>query len=234
MHPFLVDVKNLVLDTLFPVNCLVCNREGVFLCSLCQVALKRLEQQSCIVCEKASLAGITHPKCSAPFLPEGLVSFLDYRDKNLSHVLIAGKYSFLPGVFGILGEVLASFLSESIWREIFQGFIVIPLPLSKSRRRWRGFNQAEILVNVLSEKLGMLQGSPLVKQNTRTQKDLNKEQRRKNVLGCFSLKAGAEVRGKNYILVDDVVTTGATLMEASKVLKRNGAAKVWCMTIARD
>jgi len=104
----------------------------------------------------------------------------------------------------------------------------------------------------LSENLNLPCTSVLVRSKvTKTQKDLRKEQRIKNVSDAFAVNTKLPspihgegsgerlnvkdlIRGKNIILVDDVTTTGATLMEAAKVLKRNGAAKVICLTIARD
>jgi competence protein ComFC len=76
------------------------------------------------------------------------------------------------------------------------------------------------------------------KKMTKTQKDLKKEQRIKNVANAFAFKSPLfekeGVRGSSFILVDDVTTTGSTLLEAAKVLKRNGAEKVICLTVARD
>ena len=69
---------------------------------------------------------------------------------------------------------------------------------------------------------------------TKTQKDLKKEARKENIEGVFKLKDGSNIENQNFILVDDVTTTGFTLLEATKILKRNGAKSVWCLTVARD
>ena len=133
---------------------------------------------------------------------------------------------------------------------ISTNFFLAPVPLHSSRRRWRGFNQAEILCQALAEELSLPIMDVLVRnKSTKTQKDLKKEQRMKNVANVFALspkilnpgpasaraeRDGSAILNQNFILVDDVATTGATLQEAAKILKRNGAAKVICLTVARD
>ncbi|MEK7097282.1 MAG: phosphoribosyltransferase family protein, partial [Patescibacteria group bacterium] len=108
------------------------------------------------------------------------------------------------------------------------------------------FNQAEVLCQAIANNLNLLNDGvstfakatadyPLVRcKSTAVQKDLKKEARQKNIADAFKLAPGTDVHNKNIILVDDVATTGATLLEAAKILKRNGAAKVFCLTVARD
>lgn len=234
--PFLRDLKNLVLDAIFPIRCVLCENEGQFLCQPCLNRLTKLEQQYCIACHKPSLAGVTHPKCISPHLPEGLISYLNYRDERVADAIIKGKYKFLPKVYEILGQQLSEFLIRDYPDWLKNNHVqLVPLPLHKRRQRWRGFNQAEILCAVISVKLNLKVLDVLSRRKaTKTQKDLKKEQRVKNLADAFELKPDADVHGKNLILVDDVTTTGSTLLQAAKVLKRNGANTVWCLTIARD
>src|SRR6266404_1163552 len=246
------DVKKLILDTLFPITCLSCNREGVFLCPECQSLLTKLEHQRCIVCQKPTPFAQTHPKCQTSHGADGLISFYDYHDEKVAKIIIGGKYSFLPDVYKLLGEMVAKKLTEYYPHLLTTSYHLIPIPLASSRQRWRGFNQAEVLCQAISAELNLPIADVLVRQkNTKTQKDLKKEDRLKNVAGVFAiktklpspihgeglgegLKSADVIRGKNIILVDDVTTTGATLQEAAKVLKINGAAQVICLTVARD
>ena len=267
--PLFSDIKTFVLDTLFPISCLSCGQEGAFICADCKSTLTKLEHQRCIVCQKNTPFGFTHPHCQTPWGADGLINFYDYHDQKVSKILISGKYNFLPKVYEILGEIIAGKIQKefpnltppapslsnfaeassdlrekegvtAIAPPLFQrggweGFIVVPIPLHTSRQRWRGFNQAEILCQSLNENLGLACINVLVRcKITKTQKDLKKEGRLKNVANAFKLKPGADVHNKNIILVDDVTTTGATLQDAAGVLKRNGAAKVICLTVARD
>jgi competence protein ComFC len=271
LKPLFVDIKTFVLDTLFPISCLSCGKEGAFtqhhfsddnqnsiikntdcsisthnqdstksgagfICGDCRSKLKKLEHQRCIICQKNTPFGLTHPACLTPHGADGLISFYDYHDEKVSKIIIAGKYNFIPMSYEALGEIIA----EKIKFNYFDltsanSYELAYIPLHSTRQRWRGFNQAEVLCQSLSQNLGLACINVLVRcKITKTQKDLKKEGRLKNVADAFKLKSGADVHNKNIILVDDVTTTGATLQEAAKVLKRNGAAKVICLTVARD
>lgn len=236
-QPIYSDLKNVILDTLFPIHCLVCSREGNFICAVCKSQLTRLETQICIVCKKPSPFGITHSGCESPHGVDGLIAVLNYRDENVSNCIIQGKYSFLPGVFKELGELLAYTLAHEYPQFLGDDelWLVCPIPLSDSRKRWRGFNQSEVLCSTVSHHTGLITSELLTRtKNTKTQKDLKREQRISNVSNAFTLKQKSDVKNKNVILVDDVTTTGSTLFEATKVLKRNGAKSVWCLVLARD
>lgn len=265
IKPFLIDAKTFVLDTLFPIKCLRCGAEGQFVCARCLSELKRLEFQYCIVCQKQSLGGFTHPGCLTPHCADGLISVLNYHDETVADILIKGKYNFLPGVYEELGRFLAHEITAG-YPLLATGYLLVPLPLHRRRRRWRGFNQSEILCQAMGKELGLPIIDALIRiKSTKTQKDLKREQRLTNVKDAFALSpsplparqsfsdGGArgdapqgqrgrtddnqktfDIRGQNFLLVDDVTTTGATLLEAAQVLKRNGATKVWCLTVARD
>jgi competence protein ComFC len=235
IKPLAQDVKSFVLDVLFPVSCLSCEAEGEFICADCKAILTKLENQRCIACQKATPFGLTHPGCLTPQSADGLISFYDYRDEKVAKVIIGGKYSFIPTAYTILGAMIANKIKIQHEHLLSIPYALTPIPLHPSRKRWRGFNQADVLCQALSKELALPILDPLIRNKiTQTQKDLKKEQRIKNVSDAFRLKPGADVKGKNLILVDDVTTTGATLQEAAKILKRNGAAKVICLTVARD
>ena len=247
-----------MLDTLFPMSCLACGQEGSFLCLDCKSALKQPDHQRCIVCQKASPFGLTHPGCQTPYGADDLISFYDYHDERVAKILIKGKYSFLPEVYKILGGVMAGQLASdpqflNLQSEILN-LILVPIPLHTFRLRWRGFNQSKILCEELSGKLGLPVIDALIrKKSTKTQKDLKREARLKNIRDAFTLSPHLSAKGGSAsmasegplggkssilnhtcLLVDDVTTTGATLQEAAKILKRAGAAKVICLTVARD
>jgi len=241
IKPLFVDVKTFVLDTLFPISCLSCGAEGGFICADCKATMKVLEHQRCIVCQKNTPFGITHPHCQTPHGADGLISFYDYHDEKVSKILIAGKYSFIPMTYEILGQMIAKQLKlQHPDLTSANSYELAYIPLHSTRQRWRGFNQAEVLCQSLSQNLGLACTSVLVRcKVTKTQKDLKKSSRLKNVVGAFALSPRAlnhksEILNHKFLLVDDVTTTGATLQEAAKILKRRGAAKVVCLTVARD
>ena len=112
------------------------------------------------------------------------------------------------------------------------------IPLYWRRENWRGFNQSELMGRAISSKLGWDFKPDLLKREkfARPQTELKKEERVKNIRGAFSLNPDYQslaIGHQPLILFDDVWTTGATIKEAAKVLKRNGAKKVWGLTLAR-
>ena len=132
-----------------------------------------------------------------------------------------------------VAETIASMLSR------FPGeFLVVPVPLHPERRSSRGFNQAELIAKVAVRELRdpRLHLAPKVLVRTRateSQTGYTREQRRTNLHGAFKVPDKARVKGRNILLVDDVLTTGATADECSRVLLRAGAEQVLVATVAR-
>ena len=126
------------------------------------------------------------------------------------------------------GCVLAHYASEEV-------DIVVPVPLHGQKQRDRGYNQAALLAAALAPRLGRpCAGDVLARTRaTPTQTRLRAGQRRTNVRNAFAVRGPEWVRGRTALLVDDVMTTGATLSEVAATLKRAGAWRVWGATVAR-
>ena len=114
-------------------------------------------------------------------------------------------------------------------------FILIPIPLDVKKLRWRGFNQAEEIAKELSKFLGIpIFSNCLIKiRETLPQIELNYEQRKENVKNAFSIKNSEIIKNKKILLIDDIYTTGSTMEQAAKVLKRAGAKEVIGIVVAR-
>ena len=110
---------------------------------------------------------------------------------------------------------------------------IIPVPLHRSRRRKRGFNQAEILARELGAAAGIPVRTDVLfrVKKTSPQKSLGKKERQANLKGAFAV-SGAWNPGKNVVLIDDIYTTGATLDRAAKMLRKAGARNVYFLTIS--
>ena len=133
-------------------------------------------------------------------------------------------------------------LSEAIGALELSGDItVIPVPLHASKLRQRGFNQSELIAN---ESLRHLSKYPDAKfameiaamkrrRDTPSQVGMTREARAENLRGAFAITSRALVRDKQVLLIDDVLTTGATVSECTRVLRRAGAQRVWVATVAR-
>jgi len=113
--------------------------------------------------------------------------------------------------------------------------VVVPVPLHPSRERTRGYNQSALLATALAARLNRRADSRSLLRivDTEHQARLSGEERRHNLDGAFAVPDPRYIRGRTVLLVDDVMTTGATLSECARVLCRAGASRVWCATVAR-
>lgn len=251
-----------LLDFIFPKYCVNCKKFGDFLCPNCFARLSFDTKNICLVCGNGSYDGLTHPRCSGRYRING--SFTGVVFNPISKKLIYQfKYKpHLSSLSSFLGELLYESLiqNEEFNHIIGSKLVFIPIPLSSKRFKKRGYNQAEILAKELSKKFGFPVCNCLDRvKETRTQVGLSKKERKENVAGAFALSSSVSVsqpvtsnvnrqtirasktsdqiqflRGKNVILVDDVLTTGSTFSEASSILKRNGASRVWAIAFARE
>jgi len=124
--------------------------------------------------------------------------------------------------------------SEGCRRILAASDVVVGVPLHAERERRRGFNQARLLARALARGAGLPVSESLVRtRNTRTQTDLSAGERRRNVRKAFAVDADSVLRGARVTLVDDVITTGATLRECALTLLAHGAREVRSITVAR-
>ena len=139
------------------------------------------------------------------------------------------KYSGIETLAKPLGEMLARALPRDERVDV-----IVPMPLHWRRRWQRGYNQAGLLARVLGRQTGLPVQSLLRRtQSTRAQAGLSRRERRANVAAVFAVPRSAAVSGKHVVLVDDVLTTGATAAACARALRQAGAARVLVLTVAR-
>jgi ComF family protein len=149
--------------------------------------------------------------------------------KELIHSL---KYSRERAAAGPLAEILLEALRGSPAAEFAE--VVVPVPLHRLRLKKRTFNQSALVGKLIAAKLGL----PFVRALTRmrptpSQTELSHSARRKNVKDAFAVRRPQAVKGRQVLLVDDVITSGATASECAKALKAAGASRVYAAAIAR-
>jgi ComF family protein len=144
--------------------------------------------------------------------------------RTLREIIHHLKYSDRVSLANPLGDILR----ECLQREAFSGDLIVPVPLHRSRERERGFNQAELI----AARLGRPVANRLLRRckNTPSQTGLSRNERKRNLAGAFEVRG--EVKG-TVIVVDDVYTTGSTMNEVARTLKRAGAERVEVLTVAR-
>lgn len=219
-------------DLIFPKQCFRCKSWGNFICAPCSQTLKSQTYQRCIICQKPSLGGWTHPKCKNSFRPDRLITIFDYQDLTLSRLINTAKLSLVPEIFSELARASCTRLEiqSPLWRQ----FVLCPIPQTGSKSRWRGFNQSELIAKEFSQRFQIAIDRILVKsRSTKQQKQLNKQQRTFNLRKSFQISQ-PEYLPKQILLIDDITTTGSTFLEATKVLKKAGVKSIWCLAIAQD
>jgi len=241
----LLELKNSLLDFVFPPHCLLCNRfisseesesngfrPAGLVCQDCWNSLNVLPHPFCPTCRAFLNQSMRRcPSCSESFylsLNRSLGLFDPYYQTLLHHFKYKRKISLGKELGKRLGELLIQdkFLKDYDY--------LLPVPLHRSKERERGYNQSKILAEEISELtfLPLLDKVLMRKKNTRDQTNLNAEERERNVRGAFVVRDKIVLIGKRIILVDDVMTTGATLKECSRVLKEAGVKEVAGATVA--
>lgn len=155
--------------------------------------------------------------------------FVFENNKELQHIIHSLKYDkkFRVGIY--LGELLGEGLRELNW----QIDLILPIPIHHLKKAERGYNQSDFIAKGLSKSLKAPGSSNTVKRirYTETQTDLNLNERAENVANAFKLKKPKKVKGKNILLVDDVITTGATILECGTILVSSGAKTVYACSV---
>lgn len=238
MPNFFKKIHKLLLDLIFPIECLNCRREGAYLCEKC---FRKIKFNGDGDLERLSI-NLKIPNIQKIFIAG------NYEDSLLRSLIKKYKYGFiLP-----LGEILARFLIN-FWNfskptllapipnwpfnqssnQIQNTILVVPIPLSRKRLLWRGFNQAEIIAREFSAHFNYSLDLRLKRtKHQPPQADLDEATRLENIKSAFSW-TGLELKDEIIILIDDVTTTGATLNEAAGVLKSAGAKNIWALVLAK-
>ena len=228
-----------ILDLLFPKTCLGCGRSGNYICPDC-VAKVRLAQPICAYCERASIDGLTHARCQKKLGLDGLISIWEY-EGVIRKAILALKYKYATEIASLLNGLVVERLKNPDSRFLIpNSSCLVPVPLHWHRQNVRGFNQSIEIGRSISETMDWKFVPDLLikKQSTTSQTELSGDKRRQNLKGVFILDSRFQIDSitscaDSIILFDDVFTTGSTLKEAAKVLKRAGVEKVWGLTVAR-
>lgn len=235
----LMNIKSILLDLFFPKFCTSCREEGRYLCKDCLLFLSE-SLPICPNCFKVERYGRVHEKCKERSGLSGLVALYDYEGVT-KRLIYQTKYESLIEIpheiveYGLLSieknrDRFFYFLSFLYDRETALAYV----PLSGERQKKRGFNQAEEIAKAIARFTNKEVVALLLKQkNNRSQKNLDKKQRRKNVKDVFVINKETVKVPSKVIIVDDVYTSGATLKECTKTLKRGGVKEVWGFVLAR-
>jgi ComF family protein len=228
--PALIRVLDRALDLVFPPRCVSCDAFGAFICDRCHADMTRADGTRCDTCWMPLDPRSTCRRCyyQRPTLL-GVRSSVVYEAAARDAVL-ALKFRGLSAVAPLMARPMADVLAD--WCPSIT--CIVPVPLSGQRRRLRGYNQSELLAKDVSRLTGIpLNRSALVRRrHTHAQTALSGDARWQNIAGAF--RAGEEAPTGGVLLIDDVITTGATLNACARVLLHEGAGAVFALTFARE
>ena len=232
-----------VRDVVFPLTCIVCKArlDGCAaaepVCPGCLQKIKKNRPPFCIRCGRTldaqASAGLVCAGClENPVVFDRAFAPCAY-DGTVKALIKAFKYRQKDYIAGVLGNLLIEFIREYDlpMRHID---MLMPVPLHAARRREREFNQAELLCRQIAAGFDKpIETAALIRgRDTPAQAALGTDRRKANVAGAFRVCDSLAVRGKNILLIDDVLTTGATASEAAAALKNAGANIVFILTVA--
>ncbi len=231
-----------ILDILFPKRCINCKKFGDYVCADCFTRFSFDSGSMCLVCGNGSIDGLTHPICRGKYVIDGAFCGFSYKGITKRAIYVLKYQPFLFDIAGMLSELLYESLiqQEQFIKFLQKGSIIfVPIPLSSKKLRARGYNQAKLLAEKLGKKFSIGVEEVLERTfDTKPQFNLKREERRENVKGAFTINNDKllmiKKEDKTIFLVDDVLTTGSTLLESANVIKRNGIEKAYGLCFARD
>lgn len=233
---------NYVFCQIYPSQCVLCKADCLtanLLCSACWLKVEFITNPVCKKCGSSIDSTWHHDYCLVHKCYyvnhhyNAIISIVNYND--ISKKLI-GRFKFQKQMILVkLWQCWFTSITQQLNK--FKSDFIIPVPMHKEKLKMRGYNQTEFLALILAKicKVQYRQDILHKVKNTRNQRDLSQLERVNNLLNAFSIEPNKKkiIAGKNILLIDDVVTTGATVNECARQLLQFGANEVNVLTIAR-
>jgi len=245
-----------LVAVLFPSDCRLCGlpRIRIFrlpVCEMCGEHIRPVQGRLCSICDERILSPyvgyvpaeeLVCPICRRIRLPFAAAVAYGSYDGGLRELIHRLKYDGVRAAANVLGRMLGEVICRLELLTVAQdggGIVVIPVPLHKTRLRQRGFNQAESIARAALKSNSALKHLHLARhvlerrRETNSQIGLTGHQPRENMRGAFVVAYAKKIGGPDVILLDDVYTTGTTVSECARVLRKAGASRVWVANVAR-
>lgn len=226
-------MKTSLIELFFPRFCMGCGYIGTYLCLRCKQTHLHIKTPTCFYCGRASFGGLTHPSCRSDNGIDGCLSLYSYKGL-FSKILQESKYR---GAYLTLQTLLSysDFLRTKeyfMWNTLYKPF-AISVPLHPQRLKERGFNQSDLIVrswfntewnpsdNILKRKIDTDHLANIG----------NLHSRKKHIINAFEYVG--KLTHQSVVIVDDMITSGSTILECAKVLKKRGVQTVLAFSLAK-
>ncbi|MFH1838586.1 MAG: ComF family protein [Candidatus Kuenenbacteria bacterium] len=229
-------IINFFLDLLFPIECVGCQKENIWLCEECFKKINLNLKNFCPFCKKPARMGCVCQQCLSRSPLKNIFVASSYEEKILKQAIHVFKYKHIRDLAKPLGKIIINFLYQSKLNLLFDdSYFLIPISLHRKRLFERGFNQSELLAQIIAQefKISVINNVLKRKRNTKSQTKLKEKERRKNIKNAFICLQPEIIKNKNIILFDDILTTGSTLREAASVCKKFGAKEIIGLILAK-
>ena len=212
------------MDLVFPPTCVICGKvEPKWICNKCSYLLRKETEAECGCVEFVD--------CQENF--SELLYLFSYKGV-IRDLILKFKFQSCP----YISKIFVNFLlkNEKIFEKIQKYDKIIPVPISKKRKKERGYNQSLLITKEIAQKtkLELVNNCLYKTQNIIEQSKLNKEERTKNVQGVYEIKNEQLIQNKKILLFDDVYTTGSTVNECSRALREAEPSKIGVLVLAKD
>lgn len=211
---------NSALDYFFPPICGMCGEINEnYICNNCYENIKKIKK--CVINEYNNRNFSKHLYI---FRYEGII-----RNKIIEY-----KFEDKGYLYKMFAKIILS--DKKTYNFIKKYDVIIPVPISKKRKKKRGYNQSELVANELAQKLNQDIWTDIIikKKDNKPQSELNKLERIKNVEDIYEINKPIEVKNKKVLLLDDIYTTGSTVNEIARKLKQNQTQEIGVITLAKD
>lgn len=211
---------NSALDYFFPPICGMCGEINEnYICNNCYENIKKIKK--CVINEYNNRNFSIHLYI---FKYEGII-----RNKIIEY-----KFEDKGYLYKMFAKIILS--DKKTCNFIKKYDVIIPVPISKKRKKKRGYNQSELVANELAQKLNQDIWTDIIikKKDNKPQSELNKLERIKNVEDIYEINKPIEVKNKKVLLLDDIYTTGSTVNEIARKLKQNQTQEIGVITLAKD
>lgn len=211
---------NSALDYFFPPICGMCGEINEnYICNNCYENIKKIKK--CVINEYNNRNFSKHLYI---FKYEGII-----RNKIIEY-----KFEDKGYLYKVFAKIILS--DKKTCNFIKKYDVIIPVPISKKRKKKRGYNQSELVANELAQKLNQDIWTDIIikKKDNKPQSELNKLERIKNVEDIYEINKPIEVKNKKVLLLDDIYTTGSTVNEIARKLKQNQTQEIGVITLAKD